>query len=105
GTGLESITVRRLLHTHRRAAAENVGHEASVMRIEVLHHGDGGRKVRGQRREKYLQSAEPTGRRRDRDHVQAWSRHRRAERLRRLILQLLIQCSRLTLSENLYYQF
>jgi len=59
-----------LLHRERAATAEDIGHEASVTRIEMLHDDDRGRKVRRQRRQDLAQRLEAARRGGHRDHFE-----------------------------------
>jgi hypothetical protein len=63
-----------LHHAERRAPPENVGHQAAVPRVEVLHDDDRSGKIRRQITQDLAQSRNATSRRGQGDHVEGRTR-------------------------------
>jgi hypothetical protein len=58
---LQTITVFGLLHVEIRPSREDLGHQALVVRMDVLHHEDRGREVVREIREDAAERLEPAG--------------------------------------------
>lgn len=68
---MHEISLFRLLYFERSAPAENVGHQAAVSRIEMLHDQNGGGKVSRKSGQHFAQRLEAAGRGGKRDDVKA----------------------------------
>jgi hypothetical protein len=76
---VQAVPLLGLLDLQGRAPAEDVGHQAAVPGIQVLHHHEGRRKVRGQGRQHLAQGRQPARRGRQGHDVKGRAReaHRR----------------------------